>query len=86
MKTKPKAKTDSRRAFTLKTRNSRDSNLKKLQCKKILKKNQLSKKLSGELTSGGIVFRLTKDKKDIEVLLIQDSKTVDYPKRTHRTR
>ena len=27
-----------------------------------------------EPTSGGIVFRLTRDKKDIEVLLIQDSK------------
>ncbi len=27
-----------------------------------------------EPTSGGIVFRLTSDKKDIEVLLIQDSK------------
>ena len=27
-----------------------------------------------EPTSGGIVFRLTKDKKDIEILLIQDSK------------
>lgn len=27
-----------------------------------------------EPTSGGIVFRFTKDKKDIEVLLIQDSK------------
>lgn len=27
-----------------------------------------------EPTSGGIVFRLTKDKKDIEVLLIEDSK------------
>lgn len=27
-----------------------------------------------EPTSGGIIFRLTKDKKDIEILLIQDSK------------
>ena len=27
-----------------------------------------------EPTSGGIVFRLTKDKKDIQILLIQDSK------------
>ena len=27
-----------------------------------------------EPTSGGIVFRFTKDKKDIEILLIQDSK------------
>ena len=27
-----------------------------------------------EPTAGGIVFRLTKDKKDIEILLIQDSK------------
>ena len=27
-----------------------------------------------EPTSGGIVFRLTKDRKDIEILLIQDSK------------
>ena len=27
-----------------------------------------------EPTSGGIIFRFTKDKKDIEILLIQDSK------------
>ena len=27
-----------------------------------------------EPTSGGIIFRLTKDQKDIEILLIQDSK------------
>jgi hydrolase, NUDIX family len=72
-KTKPKTKTDSRRAFTPKTRNSRDSNLKKLQ-QKILKKKPTIKEIVREPTSGGIVFRLTKDKKDIEVLLIQDSK------------
>ena len=72
-KTKPKAKTDSRRAFTPWTRNSRDSNLKKLQ-QKILKKKPTIKEIVREPTSGGIVFRLTKDKKDIEVLLIQDSK------------
>ena len=72
-KTKPKAKTDSRRAFTPRTRNSRDSNLKKLQ-QKILKKKPTIKEIVREPTSGGIVFRLTKDKKDIEVLLIQDSK------------
>ena len=72
-KTKPKTKTDSRRAFTPKTRNSRDSNLKKLQ-QKILKKKLTIKEIVREPTSGGIVFRLTKDKKDIEVLLIQDSK------------
>lgn len=72
-KTKPKAKTDSRRAFTTRTRNSRDSNLKKLQ-QKILKKKPTIKEIVREPTSGGIVFRLTKDKKDIEVLLIQDSK------------
>ena len=72
-KTKPKAKTDSRRAFTPRTRNSRGSNLKKLQ-QKILKKKPTIKEIVREPTSGGIVFRLTKDKKDIEVLLIQDSK------------
>ena len=72
-KTKPKTKTDSRRAFTPRTRNSRDSNLKKLQ-QKILKKKPTIKEIVREPTSGGIVFRLTKDKKDIEVLLIQDSK------------
>lgn len=37
------------------------------------KKPQI-KEIVREPTSGGIVFRLTKDKKDIEVLLIQDSK------------
>ena len=55
-KTKPKAKTDSRRAFTPRTRNSRDSNLKKLQ-QKILKKKPTIKEIVREPTSGGIVFR-----------------------------
>lgn len=41
---------------------------------KIFRKKPAIQEIVREPTSGGIVFRLTPDKKDIEVLLIQDSK------------
>ena len=41
---------------------------------KIFHKKPAIQEIVREPTSGGIVFRLTPDKKDIEVLLIQDSK------------
>lgn len=41
---------------------------------KLFHKKPAIKEIVREPTSGGIVFRLTKDKKDIEILLIQDSK------------
>ena len=40
----------------------------------VFKKKPVIKEIVREPTSGGIVFRLSKDKKDIEILLIQDSK------------
>lgn len=41
---------------------------------RVFRKQTTIQEIVREPTSGGIVFRLTKDKKDIEVLLIQDSK------------
>ena len=40
----------------------------------VFKKKPVIQEIVREPTSGGIVFRLSKDKKDIEILLIQDSK------------
>ena len=40
----------------------------------VFRKKATIQSIVREPTSGGIVFRLTKDKKDIEILLIQDSK------------
>ena len=40
----------------------------------VFRKKTAIQEIVREPTSGGIVFRLTKDKKDIEILLIQDSK------------
>lgn len=40
----------------------------------VFRKKQTIQAIVREPTSGGIVFRLSKDKKDIEILLIQDSK------------
>jgi len=41
---------------------------------KIFRKKPAIQEIVREPTSGGIVFRMTKDGKDIEILLIQDSK------------
>ena len=41
---------------------------------KIFRKKPAIQEIVREPTSGGIVFRMTKDNKDIEILLIQDSK------------
>ena len=40
----------------------------------VFKKKPAIQEIVREPTAGGIVFRLSKDKKDIEILLIQDSK------------
>ena len=40
----------------------------------VFKKKPVIQEIVREPTSGGIVFRLSKDQKDIEILLIQDSK------------
>ena len=51
----------------------KESPLKKL-TSAVFRKKVAIQEIVREPTSGGIVFRLTADKKDIEVLLIQDSK------------
>ena len=51
----------------------KESPLKKL-TSAVFRKKTAIQEIVREPTSGGIVFRLTADKKDIEVLLIQDSK------------
>lgn len=40
----------------------------------VFRKKATIQEIVREPTSGGIIFRLTKDKKDVEILLIQDSK------------
>lgn len=49
-----------------------DAKLSKIKSK--FRKKPIIQEIVREPTSGGIVFRMTKDKKDIEILLIQDSK------------
>ena len=51
----------------------KESPLKKI-TSAVFRKKTAIQEIVREPTSGGIVFRLTKDKKDIQVLLIQDSK------------
>ena len=50
----------------------KDSPLKKIAS--VFRKKTAIQEIVREPTSGGIVFRLTSDKKDVEILLIQDSK------------
>ena len=57
----------------LPTEQIKESPLKKL-TSAVFKKRTAIQEIVREPTSGGIVFRLTADRKDIEVLLIQDSK------------
>ena len=57
----------------LPTERVKESPLKKL-TSAVFKKRTAIQEIVREPTSGGIVFRLTADKMDIEVLLIQDSK------------
>ena len=51
----------------------KESPLKKL-TSAVFRKKTAIQEIVREPTSGGIVFRLTTDRKDIEILLIQDSK------------
>ncbi len=51
----------------------KESPLKKI-TSAVFRKKTAIQEIVREPTSGGIVFRLTKDKKDIQILLIQDSK------------
>ena len=52
----------------------KESAFDKLKSAVFRKKTAAIQAIVREPTSGGIVFRFTKDKKDIEILLIQDSK------------
>lgn len=51
----------------------KESTLAKIKSK-VFRKKAAIQEIVREPTSGGIVFRFTKDHKDIEILLIQDSK------------
>ncbi|MDL2235036.1 NUDIX domain-containing protein [Christensenellaceae bacterium OttesenSCG-928-L17] len=51
----------------------RESGFEKLK-QKVFKKKPAISEIVREPTSGGIVFRMSEDQKDIEILLIQDSK------------
>lgn len=55
------------------TETIKESPLKKI-TSAVFRKKTAIQEIVREPTSGGIIFRLTHDKKDIEVLLIQDSK------------
>ena len=57
----------------LPTERIKESPLKKL-TSVVFRKKTAIQEIVREPTSGGIIFRLTKDKKDVEILLIQDSK------------
>ena len=57
----------------LQTEKIRESALDKIKSAVFRKKTAIQE-IVREPTSGGVVFRFTKDKKDIEILLIQDSK------------
>ncbi len=57
----------------LPTDKEKESTLDKIKSA-VFRKKATIQEIVREPTSGGIVFRFTKDKKDIEVLLIQDSK------------
>lgn len=55
------------------TEKVKESTLSKIKSA-VFRKKAAIQEIVREPTSGGIVFRFTKDKKDIEILLIQDSK------------
>ena len=57
----------------LPVKNEKQSTFKKI-TSAVFRRKVAIQEVVREPTSGGIVFRLTKDQKDIEILLIQDSK------------
>jgi len=57
----------------LPTQNYKEPKLEKLR-QVVLRKKPEIKEIVREPTAGGIVFRMTPDERDIEILLIQDSK------------
>lgn len=57
----------------LPTKQIKDSPLKKI-TSAVFRRKTAIQEIVREPTSGGIIFRFTKDQKDIEILLIQDAK------------
>ena len=74
---RPSIEPTARRALkipeALPTEQIKESTLDKIKSAVFRKKSAIQE-IVREPTSGGIVFRFTKDRKDIEILLIQDSK------------
>ena len=73
MRTEPLARRKLKVPDALPIDETKKSPLKKI-TSAVFRKKVAIKEVVREPTSGGIVFRLTRDKKDIEILLIQDSK------------
>ena len=71
---RPKVKPTPQRKIpeALPTKNYKDTPITRLRAK--LRKEPVIREIVREPTAGGIVFRPTADNKDIEILLIQDSK------------
>ena len=76
-KRRPSAEPTARRSLkvpeALPTETIKESPLKKI-TSAVFRKKTAIQEIVREPTSGGIIFRLSKDQKDIEILLIQDSK------------
>ena len=72
-KTTPKSRNGYKVPDALPTRNYKEPKLEKLRQVVFRKKPEI-KEIVREPTAGGIVFRVSADKRDIEILLIQDSK------------
>ena len=66
--------TNPQRKRSLKIPDALPAEYKESPLKKIFNRQPAIQEIVREPTSGGIVFRLTKDEKDIEILLIEDSK------------
>lgn len=70
---KPSQKRPTRKLPEALPKKNDESTISKLHSK-IFRKKPAIQEIVREPTSGGIVFRMTPDKKDLEILLIQDSK------------
>ena len=70
---KPSQKRPTRKLPEALPKKNDESTISKLNSK-IFRKKPAIQEIVREPTSGGIVFRMTPDKKDLEILLIQDSK------------
>ena len=71
--TEPTARRTLKVPEALPTETIKESPLEKLKSA-VFRKKPAIQEIVREPTSGGIIFRLAEDQKDIEILLIQDSK------------